>query len=50
MTYVSWSSDLSLYIEDFDVRTSYFGIMSQYDTTFDLKIFVGHYDLYFMVH
>ena len=30
--------------------TSYFGIMSQYDTTFDLKIFVGHCDVYFMVH
>ena len=32
-----------------DVWTSYFGIMSQYDTTFDLKINVGHCDLYFMV-
>ena len=26
-----------------------FGIMSQYDWTFDLKINVGHWDLYFMV-
>ena len=26
-----------------------FGIMSQYDRTFDLKINVGHCDLYFMV-
>ena len=25
------------------------GIMSQYDPMFDLKIFVGHCDLYFMV-
>ena len=33
----------------FDVWTSYFGIMSQYDTTFNLKINVGHCDLYFMV-
>ena len=33
----------------FDVWTSYFGKMSQYDTTFDLKINVGHCDLYFMV-
>ena len=33
----------------FDVCTSYFGIMNQYDQTFDLKINVGHYDLYFMV-
>ena len=23
--------------------------MSQYDQTFDLKIFLGHYDLHFMV-
>ena len=33
----------------FDVWTSLFGIMSQYDQTFDLKINVGHCDLYFMV-
>ena len=33
----------------FDVWTSYLGIMSQYDWTFDLKINVGHCDLYFMV-
>ena len=26
-----------------------FGIMNQYDPTFDLKVIVGHYDLYFMV-
>ena len=26
-----------------------FGIMSQYDPKFDLKINIGHYDLYFMV-
>ena len=31
------------------VWTPYFWIMSQYDTTFDLKINVGHCDLYFMV-
>ena len=33
----------------FDVWTSYFGIMSQYDRTFDMKINVGHCDPYFMV-
>ena len=33
----------------FDVWTSYFGIMSQYDTTFDLIINIGHCDLCFMV-
>ena len=35
-------SDFALYLEDF-------GIMSQYDPMFDLKINVGHCDLYFMV-
>ena len=34
----------------FDVWTSYFGIMGQYDPTFGLKINVGLCDLYFMVH
>ena len=29
-----------------DVCTSYFGSMNQYDPTFDLKINVGHCDLY----
>ena len=33
----------------FDVWTSLFGIMNQYDLTFDLKMNVGQYDLYFMV-
>ena len=33
----------------FDVWTLLFGIMSQYDPTFDLKINVGHCDLYSMV-
>ena len=33
----------------FDIWTSLFGIMSQYDMTFDLKINVGHCDLYFIV-
>ena len=33
----------------FDVCTSYFGSMNQYDPTFDLKINVGHCDLYSMV-
>ena len=34
----------------FDVCTSYFGVMNQYDPRFDLKINIGHCDLYFMVH
>ena len=33
----------------FDVCTSYFGSMIQNDPTFDLKINVGHCDLYSMV-
>ena len=33
----------------FHVRTSLFGIMNQYDPTHDLKINIGHYDLYFTV-
>ena len=33
----------------FDVWTSYYRIMSRYDPTFDLKLNVGHCDLYFMV-
>ena len=48
MTYISWSCDFALYLED-DVWMSFFGIMSQYDPTIDLKISVGHCDLYFMV-
>ena len=49
MTYISRSSDFALQLEDFDIWTPYFGIMSQYDPMFDLKINVGHCDLYFMV-
>ena len=30
-------------------KHEYFGIMSQYDLMLDLKIKVGHCDLYFMV-
>ena len=33
----------------FDIWTSHFGIISQYDLTCYLKINVGHCDLYFMV-
>ena len=39
----------SIWMLSFDVWTSYFGIMRHYDQTFDLKINVGHCDLYFMV-
>ena len=33
----------------FDIWTPYFGIISQYDPMFDLKIFVAHCNLYFTV-
>ena len=49
VTYISWSSDFALSWRLFDVWTSYFVIMSQYDTTFDLQTNVGHCDLYFIV-
>ena len=50
MTYISWSSEFALYLEDYLIyEHHYFGIMSQYDLMFDLKINVGHCDLYFMV-
>ena len=46
-TYISQSSLISWRL--FDVCISYFQSMNQYDLTFDLKINVGHCDLYFMV-
>ena len=52
MTCISRSNDFVLYLEDYlmyDVCTSYYGSMNQYDLTFDLKINVGHCDLYSMV-
>ena len=50
MTYISWSSDFALYLGRlFDACTSYFGSMNQYNQMFDLKINVGHCDLYSMV-
>ena len=65
MTYISWSNDFVLYLEDYlmyvhhtlgvwismtrRLTSSYFGSMNQYKPTFDLKINVGHCDLYSMV-
>ena len=51
MTYILWSSDFALHFEDniFNVWRSYFGIIGQYDPTFDLKINIGLCDLYSMV-
>ena len=41
-THISRSSDFALYLDDY-------WIMRQYDLTCDLRINVGHCDLYFMV-
>ena len=49
MTYISRSSDFFISLRLFDVYTSYFGSMNQYDPMFDPKINVGHSDLYSMV-
>ena len=45
MTYISWSSDFALYFEDYLMYERHTRIIRQYDTTFDLKINVGHCDL-----
>ena len=49
MTHISWSSEFALYLEDY-LMYEHFGIMGQYDPTFDLKINVGQCDLYFIVY
>ena len=52
MTYISQSSDFALYLEDYFMYVHHslaHRIMNQYNPTFDLKINVGHCDLYFMV-
>ena len=50
MTYISWFSDFALYLEDYLMNEhDSFGIMVQYDRTFDLKIKIYHCDLYFTV-
>ena len=46
MTYISHSSDLTYIL----IWCTNIGIISWYDLMFDLKINVGHCDLYFMVH
>ena len=50
MTYILWSSDFALYLEDnLMYEHQFFVNMIQYDPIVDLKINVGHCDLYFMV-
>ena len=45
MTYISWSGDFALDLQDYLIYEH----LGQYDARFDLKINVGHCDLYFMV-
>ena len=50
MSYISWSSDFALHLEDYLIYEHHtFGIMGQYGAMFDLKINVSLCDLYFMV-
>ena len=46
---IARSSDFVITWGLFDVCTSYFGSMNQYDPMFDLNINVGHCDLYSMI-
>ena len=38
MTYIPWSSDFALYLEDYLMYEHYYWEMSQYDPKFYLKI------------
>ena len=50
MTCISRLSDFALYLEDYSMYNyDTLEKMSQYDLMLDLKIKVGHCDLYFMV-
>ena len=49
ITYISWVSDFALYLEDYLMYEHHLWDYEQYDPRFDLKINVGHCDLYFMV-
>ena len=50
MTFIPWSSDFALYLEDYLMYVHHtLGCMNQYGPTFDQRINVGHCDLYSMV-
>ena len=49
MTYISWSSDVALYLRPYQIRRHNTLDLVQSDTVVDLILFVGHCDLYFMV-
>ena len=51
MTYISWSSDYVIYLEDYLIekcRNAIPWISVPCDMKSDLKIYVGQFDLYFM--
>ena len=48
MTYILRSNDFALYLEDYLMYEHHTFWMRQCDVTFDLKINIGHSDLYFM--
>ena len=48
MTYISRFSDFALSLKDY-LMNEHDSLMVQYDRTFDLKIKVDHFDLYFTV-
>ena len=50
MTHISWSSDFALYLEDYLMYEHHtLGLWVSMTLMFDLKKFVAHCDLYFMV-
>ena len=50
MTYISWSSDFELYLEDYLIYMNIIlRIIGQYDQTVELKVNVSHCDIYFVV-
>ena len=49
MAYVSWFSDFALYFEGYLMYKHDNGLKSQYDLMLDIKIKMGHCDLYFIV-
>ena len=50
MTYISWASDLALYLEYYLMyEHPYLGIGIIITLTFDCKVDVGHFDLFCMV-
>ena len=50
LSYISWFSDCASYLEDYLIyKHNTLGVMSQYDLMLDLKMKVGHCEVYFMV-